>query len=142
MIKDACSQGYVLPSIPATIYLVGLRNPEVAKLTEPIRIKLFNNGLNGEVAELTTDRSPRLQIQAGRVTNLTLATTSVKINAETEMTLRFMFEHQALTDPQSVSHYARVVFTVEDEDFTVPPGVQLAETNLVGGQVTLEALTQ
>jgi hypothetical protein len=65
LIKDACSQGYILPQIPATIYLMGLRNPEVAKLTEPIRIKLYTNGLQGEAAELPVDRSPQFQITTG-----------------------------------------------------------------------------
>ena len=44
---------------------MGLRNPEVAKLTEPIRIKLYTNGLQGEAAELPIDRSPQFQITTG-----------------------------------------------------------------------------
>lgn len=42
LIKDACALNYVLPNTPATIYILGLRNPEVGKLTEPIRIKIWN----------------------------------------------------------------------------------------------------
>ena len=103
LIKDACSQGYVSSRQSAVINLIGLRNPEVSKLTDPIRIKLNNNGLNGEVAELNTDRSPRFQITTGEVTNITMTASSTKINAETDINLGFMFKHQATTDGQSIS---------------------------------------
>jgi hypothetical protein len=98
LIKDACRQGYILPQIPATIYLMGLRNPEVAKLTEPIRIKLYNNGLQGESAELPVDRSPQFQITTGQVRNLTLTTSETKINSLTEVSLRLMFQNNAISD--------------------------------------------
>jgi len=42
IIKDACSLGPVIPTIPATIYILGLKNPDVAKFTDPIRIKIWN----------------------------------------------------------------------------------------------------
>jgi hypothetical protein len=42
IIKDACSLGPILPIIPATIYILGLKNPDVAKFTDPIRIKIWN----------------------------------------------------------------------------------------------------
>ena len=103
LIKDACSQGYILPQIPATIYLMGLRNPEVAKLTEPIRIKLYTNGLQGEAAELPVDRSPQFQITTGYVRSLTLKTSETKINSLTEVSLRLILQNQAISDAQSVS---------------------------------------
>jgi hypothetical protein len=95
-IKDACSLGPIIPTIPATIYILGLKNPDVAKFTDPIRIKIWN-ALNGEVAELTTSRSPTFQITVGEVTDVSVVTESAKINSELDFTVNFKFQHQALT---------------------------------------------
>lgn len=46
IISDACSQGFILPTSPATFYLYGLNNPEVSKLLDPISIKIWNS-VNG-----------------------------------------------------------------------------------------------
>ena len=42
IITDAC-QSYVLQSIPQTIYIYGLSNPEVAKATAPISIEIWDS---------------------------------------------------------------------------------------------------
>ena len=74
IIRDGCSNGYVLGSIPATIYLFGMKNPEVAKFTDPIRVRIWQGA--GEIAELTTARSPTFQITQGSVSNVSLTSFS------------------------------------------------------------------
>ena len=71
IIKDACSLGPIIPNAPAIIYILGLKNPDVAKFTDPIRIKIWN-AENGEVAELTTNRSTTFQITVGKISDVTL----------------------------------------------------------------------
>jgi hypothetical protein len=140
VIRDACASNFILPTIPATIYIFGLRNTEVAKQLDPIRIKIWNK-LNGEVAELTTANSPTLQITTGSISNFSITTPTTQINALTEFTVTFKFQHEAISDISSsegTKFPARITITISDLDFIVSPFVRILDTNVPGDRVRIE----
>lgn len=143
IIRDACQYGYILGSIPATIYFFGLKNPEVAKNTDPIRIRIWQ--ATGEIAELTTAKSPTFQIVQGSVSNVTLTPLSgVQINQVTDVVLTLRFQHSALTDTSisATAYPARIEITFTDLDFLFDEFVQVRETTLPGSSIVVESLNK
>lgn len=140
MIKDACSQGYVLPTFPATITLSGMRNPEVGKATDALRIRIWNSR-NGDIAELTTAKSPSIQITTGQVSNFNLQTPTAKINSLTDFNVSFTFQHDAITDLVSgtpANYPAKIEITLSDVDFQVSDFIRIKSTNIPGASITVE----
>jgi hypothetical protein len=140
IIRDVCQSSYTLGSIPATIYLFGIKNPEVAKSLDPIRIRIWQGA--GEIAELPLAKSPTFQITVGSISGVSLATKggAVQINKVTDVTVNFRFQHQAVTDASLSTFPARIEFTFTDLDFKIDPYMVVSDTSVPGSTVEIESV--
>eukprot|EP00347_Sterkiella_histriomuscorum_P020795 403336432 len=118
---DACKT-YALPNFPASIYILGIKNPQTDKTTGTFIVNIVDSN-NGQVASLDATQNLKFQSMSGGFSQVSLTTDSSTVNQTTNLTLYFTPNH---TTNQKVN----ITLYLNDTEFRFSSDTAIIDTNI------------